>query len=258
MVVEVIHFNPRRRRPGPLGRVLPRRPLNNFGDLVGPALVAQIIEEQGLTQPQEHRRLVAVGSILRLTQPGDVIWGSGINGKSMDVGASPNLDIRAVRGPRTREMLLATGAEVPEIYGDPALLWSRYWPREHYLEGTSELRDVTVVPNHNERSTVSGPEVVSPLGQPHDVIREIARSKFVCGSSLHGIVLAESLGIPARLITSKVEPRFKYDDYYFGTGRSTYSPATSVREAIDMGGEPPIQFDQKKLYDAFPVDLYVQ
>ncbi len=258
MPVEIIHFNPRRRRPGMLGRVLPRRPLNNFGDLIGPALVSRILQERGLAEPVEHRRLVTVGSILRLTRPGDVIWGSGINGKSMDVGAAPDLDIRAVRGPRTRDMLLTTGAVVPEVFGDPALLWSRYWSRHSYLDGAapSAIRAVAVVPNHNDRATVSGPEVISPLGDVHDVIREIARSEFVCGSSLHGIVLAEAFGIPARLIRSGVEPDFKYDDYYRGTGRPTHTPATTVAEAIAMGGEPAPVFDAEALLAAFPDDLY--
>jgi len=258
MPVEIVHFNPKRRRPGLLGRALPRRPLNNFGDLIGPAIVAQIVAERGLVEPAARRRLVTVGSIMRLTEPGDVIWGSGINGKSMDVGAAPDLDVRAVRGPRTREMLLETGVTVPEVYGDPALLWSRYWPRDGYLSGirSSDRRAVTVVPNHNDRATVSGPEVISPLGDLHDVIGTIARSDFVCGSSLHGIVLAEAFGIPARLIASGVEPAFKYDDYYSGTGRPTYTAATSVEEAIELGGETPPVFDAEALLAAFPADLY--
>lgn len=257
MPVEVVHFNPRRRRPGLLGRVLPKRPLDNFGDLIGPALVERIVAERGLQQPAETTRLVTVGSIMRLTQPGDVIWGSGVNGKSMDTGASPALDIRAVRGPHTRAMLLETGAHVPEVYGDPALLWPRYFPRESYLDG-GDLRAITVVPNLNDRASVAGPNVVSPLGDLHDIVRRIAQSEFVCGSSLHGIVIAEAFGIPARLIRSGVEPSFKYDDYYAGTGRASYSVAATVDEAVAMGGESPPVFDSDALLAAFPADIYAR
>jgi len=242
-----------------LGRLRRRRPLGNFGDLLGPILVQRIVEEFGLSQPDQHRRLVAIGSIMRLTQPGDVVWGSGVNGRSMDVGASPDIDVRAVRGPHTRAMLVESGADVPEVYGDPALLWPRYWPRDSYRNGADHLhREVTVVPNHNDIPSVRSAEIVSPLDDPHSVIRRIANSDFVCGSSLHGIVLAEAFGIPARLIRSESEPSFKYDDYYAGTGRASYEPAKTVAEAIRMGGEPPAEFDGDKLLAAFPRDIYRQ
>lgn len=222
-------------------------------------LVAQIVSELGLREPAENRRLVTVGSIMAKTKPGDVIWGTGVNGKNMDTGAAPHLDVRAVRGPRTREMLMSVGSLVPPVYGDPALLWSRYWPREYYLSSSPSvhLRPLTIVPNYNDAGTMDGPEVVSPLGVPHDVIRQIAASEFVCGSSLHAIVLAESFGIPARLVRSKVEPPLKYDDYYMGTGRETYSVAECVEEAVAMGGERPPSFDIEALRSSFPADLYI-
>lgn len=259
MPVEIVHFNPRRKIvPGPLGYMLPRRPLNNFGDLIGPILVARIAAEMGLQEPSENRRLVVVGSIMKLTRPGDVVWGAGINGKSMDSGAAPLLDVRAVRGPRTRERLLSTGMNVPPIYGDPALLWARYWTREWYV-GTNPVEathPVSVIPNFHDYGRTKGDGVINPLQHPHDVIRRIAMSEFVCGSSLHGIVLAESFGIPARLVRSDTEPGFKYDDYYAGTGRESYAAASTVQEAIEMGGERPPAWDPEALLGAFPVDLY--
>lgn len=255
MTVEVVHFNPRRRRHGLLGKVLPKRPLNNFGDLLGPLIVEQIVKERSLNEPSAKKRVATVGSIMRLTQPGDVVWGSGINGKTMSLGAAPDLDVRAVRGPRTADALAAAGVLVPRIFGDPALLWTRWWPRDSYL--TEEpLKPISVVPNHNERFSFRGPTMVDPIGEPHQIIGRIARSEFVCGSSLHGIVLAEAMGIPARLIRSTAEPAFKYDDYYFGTGRPDYAVAGSVDEAISMGGESPPIFDAEALLAAFPADLW--
>jgi pyruvyltransferase len=84
----------------------------------------------------------------------------------------------------------------------------------------------------------------------------IAASDFVTGSSLHAIVIAESLGIPARLITSGAEPAFKYDDYFQGSGRAGFEPAGSVKEALALGGEPPISWDSGTLLGAFPADLW--
>ncbi|MFS0712934.1 polysaccharide pyruvyl transferase family protein [Microbacterium sp. 2P01SA-2] len=196
---------------------------------------------------------------MRLTLPGDTVWGSGVNGKTMSVGAAPDLDVRAVRGPLTRDVLSDAGVSVPEVYGDPALLWPRYWPREHYLRSlglAAADRAMVVVPNHNDRQLFAGAASISPLGEPHAVIAQIARSSFVCGSSLHGIVLAEAFGIPARLIRSATEPPFKYADYYAGTGRSSYRAASSVEEACELGGEPAPDFDASSLIAAFPEDIY--
>ncbi len=258
MAVEVVHFNPMRRPRGLLGRLRPRRPLNNFGDLIGPMLVNRVVEQNGLVQPAEHRRLLAVGSIMRMSEPGDVIWGSGVNGKTMGTGGAPDLDVRAVRGPRTRALLQALGTDVPEVYGDPALLWPRFWPKEHYLkdELPTTSRPVTIIPNYNDMAKFDDDRVISPLGSPHEVIREIVRSEFVCATSLHGIVLAEAYGIPARLIRSEAEPPFKYDDYYAGTGRPEYRSAATVEEAVSMGGEAPLDFDAERLLQAFPSDVY--
>ncbi|MFG6503096.1 polysaccharide pyruvyl transferase family protein [Microbacterium sp. P05] len=260
MPIDVVHFNPVRRRPGVLGRFLPRRPLNNFGDLLGPLLVAAIVKSQGLRDTTVGgTRLVTVGSIMKLTQPGDVVWGTGVNGKSMDTGAAPALDVRSVRGPRTRDLLVARGTEVPEIFGDPALLWSTFWPRREYLSSAPsrhELSPVGVVPNFHDRVRTRDRRLIDPLSPPHEVIGRIARSAFICGSSLHGIVIAESFGIPARLIRPGAEHSFKYDDYYAGTGRESYQPANSVSEAIEMGGEPPADYDAAALLAAFPLDLW--
>jgi pyruvyltransferase len=264
MPVDLVHWNPSRLvLPGRLGKVVPwRRPINNFGDLLGPIIVAQILSERRLVERTvQSSRLLTVGSIMKMSRPGDVIWGTGVNGKSMDVGGGAELDVRAVRGPKTREVLQAAGAQVPEVYGDPGLLWASFWPREQYLseQGHGRIRGVTVVPNLHDWSSYSRRDgAISPRRAPSDVIREIALSDFVCGSSLHGIVLAESFGIPARLIAPKHEPRFKYDDYYQGTGRRGFSPAGSVEEAVAMGGEIAPVWDVDALLRAFPSDLWVE
>lgn len=257
MSIKVVNFNPLRRRSGWAGAMLPRRPLNNFGDLIGPILVDEIIKLHGLTQPREDKRLVAVGSIMKLTKPGDIVWGAGINGKSLNPGAAPHLDVRAVRGPLTRELLMTAGTQVPETYGDPGLLWSTFWPVKHYSSHHDRGRiPVSVIPNfHDVLDT--GPHLrIDPLQDPHRVAELISMSDFVCGSSLHGIVIAESFGIPARLVRSAAEPPFKYDDYYSGTGRSDYLVAESVEDAIRMGGERPPIFCSKALLEAFPFDAY--
>ena len=82
---------------------------------------------------------------------------------------------------------------------------------------------------------------------------------MVYSSSLHGIILAESYGIPAvffRGVSSVVD--FKYKDYYASTRRYDVPMAGSLAEAF--GTSPPKLPDlnklQKGLIDSFPYDLW--
>jgi pyruvyltransferase len=257
--VTVVHWNPRRPvAPGLRGRALPvRRRVNNFGDLIGPLLVREILHRRGIDPGKGRRggRLLTVGSILHFARSGDTVWGSGINGKVLALRPGLRLDVRAVRGPVTQRLLGERGIEAPSVYGDPGLLWGTFWPRDSYRTG--ERRRVAIVPNlHDWPHHRGDPRAISPRGDVHRIIGQIAGSDLVVASSLHGLVVAESFGIPARLVRPGTEPLLKYCDYYEGTGRPGFTPAATVDEAVDLGGEPPPVWDRDGLLAAFPIDLW--
>lgn len=257
----VVHWNPRvpLLRWGRLTVPGPRR-LNNFGDMLGPAIVAKMLERAGLdpTARPRGRRIVAVGSILRLARDGDVVWGAGMNGKSLDEPLNAaSLDVRAVRGPRTQQFLAGLAMSAPAVFGDPGLLVGRLWDRAELARGVPHRR-VTILPNlRDPRPAGFGPgvRIIDPRRGLRACIGAIAASDLVVGSSLHGVVVAEALGIPARLVTSHAEPRFKYDDYFQGTGRELVS-APTLADAIDQGGAVGPVWDPRPLLDAFPYDLW--
>jgi pyruvyltransferase len=155
----------------------------------------------------------------------------------------------------TRRFLTERGIDVPEVFGDPALLLPRLAPE---LFSRREARSkVTIVPNFNDIPKHGVDQRILDPRLPVEVcLARIAGSEFVTGSSLHGIVVAESLGIPARLVVSAVEHPFKYEDYYLGTGRVGVGAAASVEEAISAGGREPPAFDGDALLNAFPLDLW--
>ncbi|WP_374112277.1 polysaccharide pyruvyl transferase family protein [Rhodococcus sp. CH91] len=261
--VSVVHWNPRQ----PVGlpftsrRVRLGRRVNNFGDLLGPLIVSALRPRlDGRPQfSRVRRRLLAVGSILHLARDGDCVWGTGVNGKIQEFEYTfRELDVRAVRGPLTRDFLLSRGLNVEETYGDPALLTPIIFP---WLEEASKQKKhkITIVPNLNDLPMIEHDERVLDPRSPLEVcLNRIAQSERVVGSSLHGIIIAEALGIPARLIKSSVEDSFKYADYYLGTGRTAFRPASSVKEAVDLGGEPPVVWDPEPLLRAFPTDLWIK
>lgn len=233
----------------------------NFGDYLSPVVVDAAAASRGLRLCQEvprHRRMVAIGSILHLTKPGDVVWGSGINGrKDQELPGTKDLDVRAVRGPYTREVLLRQGITVPEVYGDPAILLPTLL--KDTLQ-TGKSVEVGFVPNLHDLtldSDLAGSELINPYMSWNRCIEAIMGAKLIVASSLHGLIMAEAFGIPARYVRlSEGENLFKYRDYYAGSGRAEFDFATSVAEAIEMGGERPPVHDVDRLLAAFPVDLW--
>lgn len=220
----------------------------NFGDEIGPMLVRALAPEGA----EGEGRLLSVGSVIHFGGRGDVVWGAGINGKVRQTLQHP-LDVRAVRGPLTRAVLQGHGLEVPEVFGDPALLLPRLFD---VPVGTS--RDVLVMPNLNELDRVVGDGVVSPLGDPIAIAAEIRAAGFVVASSLHALVIADAFGVPARPLVPGAEHAFKYLDYYAGTGRADVRFAGSVEEALDLGPIGPVDVDLDAIEAAFPRDLWAK
>lgn len=231
----------------------------NFGDHLSQVIVDAAALNGGYTLNDEvlgPRRLLAIGSILHFAQDGDVIWGSGINGKiALDRVTVRRLDVRAVRGPKTATILRNLGIEVPEVFGDPALLVPSFFSSRFRV---TPSQDYIVIPNLHDLHLVPDSERrVSPLMGWNKVVERIVKAKFVVASSLHGIILAEAFGVPARYVRfSQTEAQFKYDDYAQGTGRSELIPAHSIEHALDLGSHPPIAFDRQALLAAFPYDLW--
>ncbi|GEL95185.1 polysaccharide pyruvyl transferase family protein [Cellulomonas composti] len=256
--VDAFQWNPL--RPDPTSAT--PRLLNNFGDLLGPLVVelelARIAPGAATSLPPE-RRVVSVGSVMHLARPRDVIWGTGINGKvsNASVHGKRLLDVRAVRGPWSAAYMTARGIEVPAVYGDPALLLPELMP-ELRDWATAHRTDVLVAPNFNDlaEAVADSYPVLVPTNPLRTVLRTIAQSRFVVGSSLHAVVIADALGIDARFVASANESTFKYRDYLAGTGRPFTRIAPDVATALAWGPHEPLRIDLDRLAAAFPRDVW--
>lgn len=71
-----------------------------------------------------------------------------------------------------------------------------------------------------------------------DYVDQLCSAERVISSSLHGIILAESYGIPAVLyLPEEVKGNltlYKYRDYYYGTGRYEFPIAKTIQEALQI------------------------
>ncbi|MFK4834571.1 polysaccharide pyruvyl transferase family protein [Microbacterium sp. ZW T2_14] len=257
---EIVHWNPKRwgrLGSGPVTRWIPaRKGFDNFGDLLGPIIVRRLHSRHGLGKPRGRTpRLLAVGSIMRLAASGDVVWGAGVNGKTVDTAEFPLVDVRAVRGPRTAAVLRSFGNDVPNVFGDPALLLPHLWTDEE-LGIRRKTGGTVLMPNYNDLKSWPD-EAIDPRGNPIERVRLLASAERVIASSLHAIAIAEAYGVPAVLVASSKEKPFKYLDYYEGTGREAPSASDSWQHALDAPPAPPItDWDHGALLAAFPTDLW--
>ncbi len=231
----------------------------NFGDYLASAVVNRMLAAQEIVadEPVEApAKLFSVGSILHFARDDDVVWGSGRNGKIADEShAFTRLDVRAVRGPLTRRFLLERGIAAPEVYGDPALLLPRLFPKR--FRRAPVPGKIGIVPNLNDLGVIARADIIDPTGRWDRVIDEILSCEMVVASSLHGLIVADAFGIPAAHVRlSDAEADFKYIDYHEGAGRSEYWSSTSIEEAISRGPLPPLSFDSAPLQAAFPYDLW--
>ncbi len=237
----------------------------NFGDYISYILVERMVdgplEVYVKGQKNVKKKLLASGSIISFAINDDVVWGSGINGKLLKAKdyKFTTLDIRCVRGPLTRDFLKEhLNHDCPEIYGDPALLFPYFFPE--FTRKENPTHDYIIIPHFSEEAQFPKEEwdnIVFSTDPWDEIVAKILDSRFVISSSLHGVIIAEAYGIPARLLrVSETEPLFKFQDYYFGTGRPHFTYATTVDEALEMGGESPIECDLEKVYKAFPFEYW--
>ena len=92
---------------------------------------------------------------MKFTKPNDIVWGSGIiDGRS--IGENPK-KIYAVRGPLTRNKLISKGIKVPEVYGDPALLFPKIYNPINVIEKSHEFG---IIPHYAD---FNDPEILKLL-----------------------------------------------------------------------------------------------
>lgn len=199
----------------------------NVGDTLTPHLLHFFRPDIELERvaAETSRKLVGVGSIMRVIKAQDVIWGSGVMRESDRFPQSSLCSFLAVRGRLSREILMRDGGKVPEVYGDPGLLLPRV-----YLPQVEKKYRVGVVPHYVDKQAARAKFASNPEALIIDValpwqqfIDQVLSCETIISSSLHGIVIAEAYGIPAEWVeySNKVIGKgFKFRDYLTGTGRS--------------------------------------
>ncbi|MCU7556108.1 polysaccharide pyruvyl transferase family protein [Alteromonas sp. ASW11-19] len=243
----------------------PKQDKPNVGDHVAFDIVSRVLAQHGKEIGDKlcaSNKLVSVGSVLHFANTGDTIWGTGVNKKVDDSKHRFSaLDVRAVRGPKTQAYLQARGIEVPDVFGDPAILLPFFYPSQLLIN--DEPRKPYIVINHMNDDMAQyrdhQAQLVTPMQYPGSFIAAIVNSEFVISSSLHGVIIAEAYGVPAVFLDSNSgESMFKYEDYFAGTHRNRVPRVTSIEEGLSVARDTPpdLSAQAEQLYRAFPTDLW--
>lgn len=177
----------------------------NFGDELGHMILEKLGYEVEWS-PIDEADIFTTGTILDLVRQdakeGAIIWGTGA---AWDKTVLKKLKVRAVRG-----RLTAKALQVNVPLGDPGLLVSKFWPK------SKSNYKVGIVPHYvDERNYSWADIVINVKDDPEEVIKQISACEVICASSLHGLIVAQSYGIPAMRIHhgSIIGADFKNMDY---------------------------------------------
>ena len=228
------------------------------------------VNDSGLLEDDEWK-LLFIGSGLSASNVDErtIVWGQGILYEDATISAHPK-EVRSVRGPLTREKLLASGIECPEVYGDPALLMPlvyRPLAQKRYRLGFAVHFRERDLP-HVQEFRRQHPEILfidmGDYVKWTEIIDKICSCEKLVSSSLHAIITADAYGIPnvfVKFSDKVLGGTFKFRDYFAGVGREYVEPL-DFRAEISLGDVAkvvadyrPIDFDAESLIKASPIPL---
>ncbi len=233
----------------------------NFGDIASAWAARQLSGVSTRTAMPGEPRLLAIGSVLQRAQDGDVVWGSGVKGGSQPLRPGIDLDVRAVRGPLSVEYLQEAGVSTDRISHlfDPGALFPHLYADQ--LEAAEGRGGDRIVPHYHDdlmmrrRHYEHLDAFVSVDTTPLGMMQALKGADRVFSSSLHGIIFAEAMGIPAYwLAPIGGEDELKYYDYYYGTGRTVVKRFESLDEAMRSDPMELPEFDIEGYLQTFPHD----
>lgn len=199
---------------------------NNLGDnLNKPILEFLGYKVEYITRRKSQGKFVGIGSIMSCVRENDIVWGTGIIRANQDLSPGIKAKYLAVRGKKTRDMLIKAGAKVPEVYGDPALLLPLMYNPE-----IEPIYEVGYIPHYIDKLLIKVPQGslfidIQTLDYKH-VIDQILQCRKIITSSLHGIILAEAYDREVEWVQYSdniIGGEFKFRDYLTGTGRKEQS-----------------------------------
>ncbi|WFM69997.1 polysaccharide pyruvyl transferase family protein [Halomonas sp. CKK8] len=216
--------------------------VKNVGDLLNEYLLPKISGKNIVkvkTTMLPHLR--AVGSVIGSSSPHSHVWGSGsIDGKT----PSRKLDkkkIYALRGKKTRELISRSfNFELGQVpLGDPAILMPMfYYPRISPSDNIGivpHFSDEKILEHYFNNKKIANVKIIRVGQHPEKFVSDILSCKYILSSSLHGLILADTYGIPnrwIRLSDKLLGGSYKFIDYYTTTDALVDDPMPMLEGGI--------------------------
>jgi hypothetical protein len=255
----------------------------NFGDMLTPIIIEKLFHQKCEWANLNECELIGIGSIIEKTLEGiegnDIlVWGSGFIAQpktkilwgdevlKYDIHDLDRLTFCSVRGKHTLERLDAKWQDIP--LGDPALLINLVIP-----PAKNKNHKIGIVPHYSDYNDKRLDAIkkdgryliINPLDPAEKVCRSISACKVVFSSSLHGLIVADSYGVPNihMPMGDLLGKKYKFIDYYSGIGKKykTFNISgignDSLIQAVIAKHEPirEIKQLQKHLMHAYPFTL---
>jgi len=204
----------------------------NFGDKLTPAILDRLGVKYRWSRP-DTAHLVGVGSLIEQV-PEDylgVIWTSGqlYEGTfktfpdARVIAVRGRLTLERIRCPNHQAVCLGDGGLLSHLFYKPAPKRYKLGLVPHYVDFEDPI--VSAIKSSSREITV-----IDVCAHLPDVIQHIGQCEHILSSSLHGLVVADSLHIPSVWMElnhgeiAVLGERFKFRDYFSVFGLQTLRP----------------------------------
>ena len=199
------------------------------------------------------------------------IWGTGLMysyaGQEQNMKLVRKCKIHALRGNLTRQSLsIITGKKISCVLADPGLLASLL------IEPQEKKYDVGIIPHYVDadeevfikmREYYENSVLIDVKAEPISVLEKIAQCKVILSTSLHGLIIADSFGIPnlwCECSNRILGDGYKFRDYYSSYGLEAISynlnteafPNLETVKANYKVSYKKVRKKQKELIRSFP------
>ena len=229
----------------------------NAGDIYCRDLIKHIYKISSKNLKNEGRRLLLIGSVSHNIMPEDVICGIGsLSSSEISKEISRDVQIYGLRGPLTYDLMKREGFDVSSVKFllDPGLLIKHTIPEE--FRGIVG-ENISFIPHYREKFSVMKdlPKEIHLIdidNHPHNVAKEILKSKVVYSSSLHGIIFAHSLGRPCVFVKPQTGIGIsKFEDYFLSVDLKFPKPLDSILDYVGSRNFETMLKNEIKMKDFF-------
>jgi hypothetical protein len=207
-------------------------PHGNFGDEITKVIIENIYHKKVRWAEPWDCQMIGAGSLLsdvfkRKKENKPIVWTSGFLEDDKLLLSNDDFEFIAVRG-KLSENRIKTAGELK--LGDAGLLASFI-----SNEGNTKKYRLGVIPHYVDLGSDfvskirhdTNVKIINPTDNVYDIIDDIQSCEAILSSSLHGLIVSDSLGVPNRHLILSDAVRgdgYKFRDYYSIYATERYKP----------------------------------